>query len=104
LIITNSEFVNLNYGQVSHCLESLDKNINSFAFSRGLVLSLNNFQGPVEVINSTFNKNMVFFPSAAFSNAPKFNETVISMPYQEFLSGSFNQFQPGAFLEMKKET
>ena len=47
---------------------------------------------------------MVFFPSAAFSNAPKFNETVIKMSYKDFLNKPFAQFDYGSFLEMKTKT
>ena len=43
---------------------------------------------------------MVFFPSAAFSNAPKFNETVVKMEYYDFLSRPFKQYPEGSFLQM----
>ena len=98
--INDSEFVNLNYGKVEHCLPSLEKELNPLSISKGLVLSINDFMGPIEVLNSTFNKNMVFFPSAAYSNSPKFNNTVLDYDIKYFGSPSMNNLPPYAYLEM----
>jgi hypothetical protein len=86
IYINDSEFINLNYGKVDHCLPSLQKQLNPLSISKGLVLSLNSFFGPVEVFNSTFNKNIVFFPSAAYANSPKFNNTVIDFALSDFVN------------------
>ena len=45
---------------------------------------------------------MVFFPSAAFTNAPKYNKTVIDFTYRKFLNHPFSHYESGAFLEMTK--
>ena len=92
----------MNYGKVEHCLPSTDKKLNPLAISKGLVLSINDFKGPIEVFNSTFNKNMVFFPSAAYSNSPKFNNTVVDYDIKYFGSPSMNNLPPAAYLEMSK--
>ena len=42
------------------------------------MISLNSYEGKIEVFNSLFNKNLVFFPSAAFSNAPRFEDKVFN--------------------------
>ena len=44
------------------------------------------------MIDSIFNKNMVFIPSTAFSNAPKFNETIVEKDYdyRKFLNRDFS--------------
>ena len=59
---------------------------NPNTLSKGLVISLNSFEGRIEVSNSVFNKNLVFYPSAAFSNAPKFNQTVFNPDLSKFLN------------------
>jgi len=62
----------LNYGTAEHYINAIHKKDNPSTLSKGLVLSLNSYEGTIEVFNCVFNKNLVFFPSAAFSNAPKF--------------------------------
>jgi hypothetical protein len=43
---------------------------------------------------------MVFFPAAAFTNAPKYNKTVVDFTYRSFLSEKHKNYKAGAFLEM----
>jgi hypothetical protein len=90
----------LNYGKVEHALPTLNKELNPLSISKGLVLSINDFNGPVEVFNSTFNKNIVFFPSASYSNSPKFNNTVIDYGLSTFGSPPMNNLPENAYLQM----
>ena len=73
--------------------------------SRGLVITLNNFDGPIEVLNCSFNNNMVFFPSAAFSNVPKFNSTVLGDAFglSHFLNEEYGKIPRDAYIEMSRE-
>ena len=68
IFVQDSVFENLNYGKVLHGLGSKDKKINPFGESKGIVCTLIDFGGKVEFHNNTINKNMVFIPSAIFTN------------------------------------
>ena len=69
--------------------------------SRGIIFTINNFNGPIEIFNSTFNKNMVFFPSAAFSNSPKYNTSVLDFDLTYFLNKEFKGAYKDAYIEMQ---
>ena len=85
LFIDNSEFTNLNYGIAERSLSIIKE---PQTISKGLVISLNSYEGKIEVFNNLFNKNLVFFPSAAFSNAPRFEDKVFNpLPYHWFRKG-----------------
>jgi hypothetical protein len=74
----------LNYGAAEHSINIFEK-LNPSTLSKGLVISLNSFEGRIDISNSTFNKNLVFYPSAAFSNAPRFNSTVFNPDIHDFM-------------------
>jgi hypothetical protein len=103
--ISNSTFVNLNYGTLENSLASLLKDRNSLSQSTGIVLSINNFGGPVEFLHNNVSHNMVLFPDAIFSNSPRTNQTNNpNFGIEKFLSPQ-NEFQPaGAFLKIRKNS
>ena len=68
IILKDSTFENLNYGQQVHALSSSDSTLNPFGTNQGIILNLNQFNGQVEIIGNRIKKNHVFIPSAIFSN------------------------------------
>jgi hypothetical protein len=66
---------NLNYGQVVHGLGVLNKTTNPYKESKGVVLSLHDFEGSVEFVNNNVTHNMVFIPSGIVANNQKFNQS-----------------------------
>ena len=56
--------------------------------STGMVLSLQDFTGVVEMINNTVSNNFAFIPSAILSNNQKFNQTVFNPPFTTFVTNS----------------
>jgi hypothetical protein len=101
LVVTQSEFHNLNFGRVLHSLGSLNPSNNKFAQSKGIVCSINDFEGRIEFINNTLTKNMVFIPSAITSNSQKYNKTILSPPLSNFRSkaNAGLEHRAGAYLE-----
>ena len=84
LVVTNSSFQNLNYGKAVHALGSLRPSENKFSQSKGIICSINNFEGRIEFTNNSFAKNMVFIPSAILSNSQKYNKTVVDPKVLQF--------------------
>ena len=68
----------MNYGQVVTNLGVLDPALNQYAQSRGMVMTVNDFEGEVEFINNTVKHNMAFIPSAVLANSQKFNKSAFS--------------------------
>lgn len=66
----------MNYGIAERTLNVIREDMNPQTISKGLVISLNSYEGTIEVFNSLFSKNLVFFPSAGYSNAPRFDKKV----------------------------
>jgi len=102
--IESSQFINLNYGYVTHSLASLNKTRNEYAASRGLILSITDFNGNVEVHKSNFGSNLVFIPSAIYANAQKFNSSVFNPVLSDFTyqynSTISSLYQDGSYLQM----
>ena len=93
----------MNYGTAENTI-NIFRETNPSALSKGLVISLNSFAGRIEVSNSVFNKNMVFFPSAAFSNAPKFNQTVFDPIVNTFIKWGGENALDKRYLRMSVES
>lgn len=104
LIVVNSEFQNLNYGKAEHAQASLKRSENLFSQSKGIVCSITDFEGRVEFINNTISKNMVFIPSAIFSNSQKFNASLIDPAFTFFASDADQALgrKKGAYREFGK--
>jgi hypothetical protein len=66
VIVKKSKFTNLNYGRVLHGLQSIK---NEFSENKGIVCNIDGFDGEIQFLGNTINENMVFIPSAIFSNA-----------------------------------
>ena len=49
------------------------------ATSKGLILNIVDFKGPIEFLNNTVRHNDVFIPSAIVSNSQKFNTSVVNI-------------------------
>lgn len=101
--MTDSSFHNLNYGKAVHALSSLKPSENKFSQSKGIVCSINNFEGRIEFINNTFTKNMVFIPSAIFSNSQKYNKTVVDPKLLQFRTAANSRlgYEAHAYLKLK---
>ena len=74
--------------------------------NKGIVITVKDFNGRVEVIGNKIDKNMVFIPSAIFSNSNKFNQTAFNPSISDFtykknttLSKTFGD---NAFLDLVK--
>jgi hypothetical protein len=82
-------------------LGSLDPLKNKFAQSKGIVCSINDFEGRIEFINNTMTKNMVFIPSAITSNSQKANKTMLSPLLSNFRSkqNAGLEHRAGAYLQ-----
>ena len=100
LVVANSSFSNLNYGKAVHALGSLRPSENKFSQSKGIVCSINDFNGRIEFINNSFAKNMVFIPSAILSNSQKYNKTVVDPKLLQFRTAANPRLghQPNAYL------
>ena len=74
--------------------------------NKGIVLTVKDFNGRVEVIGSKIDKNMVFIPSAIFSNSNKFNQTAFNPSISDFMykknTTLSKTFGDDAFLELVK--
>ena len=53
--------------------------------SKGIVLSVHSFGGPIEVISSTIRHNMVFIPSAIFTNLEKPSADAFNLELNDFV-------------------
>jgi len=82
----NSTFTNLNYGQVLYTLGSLNRKLNLNSNSRGIICSINDFEGDIEFKGNNISKNMVFIPSAIFTNNQKYNKSVTNFELNDFLN------------------
>lgn len=94
----------MNYGQYVHSLASLKPTGSKFAQSRGILCSINDFEGRIEFINNTISKNMVLLPTAVFSNAEKYNASAVDPTIDTFLSAAnvgLNR-EAGAYLELTR--
>ena len=80
-----SKFENLNYGQVYQGLEELDTTKEQQSTSKGIVLSVRNFQGNIELLDNTIANNIVFIPAAEYTNRPKYNQTHVDPEIDDFI-------------------
>ena len=103
VFITNSTFINLNYGSIETALGSLIRDKNSMSQSTGMILTINQFNGPIEFLNNTVSHNMVLIHDAMYSNAPKPNGTIIENFGMKAFESKKTEFQPkGAYLNFRK--
>lgn len=79
--IKESFMRNLNYGKVLMGLESLD---NIFAVNHGIVLSIQEYGGPITLSGNKISENKVLIPEAIFTNYQKFNQTAINFVISDF--------------------
>lgn len=89
---------------MEHALASLKRDENRWSTSKGIVVSITDFGGPVEFINNTISKNMVFIPSAIFSNNQKFNKSLVAPSLASFRSEKDKKlgYARDAYLEFKR--
>ena len=53
---------------------------------KGFILSVHQFEGRIKVLNNKIDNNMVFIPSAIFTNFPKVNESHYHFNMDDFYS------------------
>ena len=58
--------------------------------SKGILLSIHDFQGDIQLINNTINNNFIYIPSAAFTNHPKYSNTEFEQESQN--AGDINTY------------
>lgn len=57
---------------------------SNFASSRGIVMGVHGFSGPIQMSNNTVLQNMVYAPSALFTNYQKFNKNAQELYLSNF--------------------
>ena len=60
------------------------------ATSKGIVLNVHDFKGPVEFLNNTVRHNNVFIPTAIIANSGKFNSSVLPILFNTFVQSTDN--------------
>ena len=54
-------------------------------------MSIHDFNGQIELLDNTISQNMVFMPSAIYSNYPKYNQTDFNISITDFILNNENQ-------------
>ena len=93
-MLLRSTFENLNYGKSVYDLnKKFSSGVTDYGQmkgqvsgnSKGIVLSVHSFGGPIEVISSTIRHNMVFIPSAIFTNIEKPSADAFNLELNDFV-------------------
>lgn len=71
IYLENNVLVDLNYGDIMHGLKELVPTFENRVTSRGIVLNVQSFQGPIRLSNNTISANHAFIPSAFMNNLMK---------------------------------
>ena len=63
----------MNYGKVLDGLNEINFEKDIILYSKGIMLSIHDFHGNIELHKNLINNNMIYIPSATYTNHPKFD-------------------------------